>query len=65
MTYVIIHKKMPITDTASESEAGAWNLLFGKYPQLLRKSRKELLDYYGYEAKKTRNTKPRKGEYND
>jgi hypothetical protein len=50
--YVIQHKGMSITDTASASEAGSWNLLFKMYPTLAKKSRRDL-ETLEYKAKKT------------
>lgn len=63
--WVIQHKGMSITDTASTSEAGAWNALFRTFPTLIKKSKKELKTFYHYEAKKTTPHSKVKKEYND
>ena len=51
--YVIQHKGMSITDTASSTEQGSWNLLFKMYPTLMKNSRRELETFFEYKAKKT------------
>lgn len=54
--WVIRFKDMSITQTASTSEQGAWNLLQRMNPVFAKKSIKEL-EELGYAAHKTRTRK--------
>ena len=56
--WIIRHKDMSITQTAANSEQGAWNRLKQLNNNFARKSIRELEDL-GYAARKTR-TKERK-----
>lgn len=57
--WVIRFKDSSITDTASESEQGSWNLLHKAVPATIRKSIRELQDL-GYAARKTKKKEKKK-----